>query len=69
MELVIGGSGGMVFTPGPIADPTGSGRCADGTVALVGINERGAATMTRKAAVMVDKALAAHVRLLPRLAG
>jgi alpha-galactosidase len=45
VKIVIIGAGSTVFTPGLIADLTGSPRLADATVALVDINERAAATM------------------------
>jgi alpha-galactosidase len=49
VKIVIIGAGSTVFTPGLIADLTGSARFADATVALVDINERAATTMARYA--------------------
>lgn len=47
MKIVIIGAGSTVFTPGLIADLTGSTLFADATVALVDINPRSAETMAR----------------------
>ena len=49
MKIVIIGAGSTVFTPGLIADLTGSALFADATVALVDINARSAETMARYA--------------------
>ena len=49
MKIVIIGAGSTVFTPGLIADLTGSTLFADATVALVDINPRSAETMARYA--------------------
>lgn len=49
MKIVIIGAGSTVFTPGLIADLTGSGRLSDATVALVDINPATARTMARYA--------------------
>ncbi len=49
MKIVIIGAGSTVFTPGLIADLTGSILFADATVALVDINARSAETMARYA--------------------
>ena len=49
MKIVIIGAGSTVFTPGLIADLTGSTLFADATVALVDINARSAETMARYA--------------------
>ena len=49
MKIVIIGAGSTVFTPGLIADLTGSALFADSTVALVDINSRSAETMARYA--------------------
>jgi alpha-galactosidase/6-phospho-beta-glucosidase family protein len=47
VKIVIIGAGSTVFTPGLIADLTGSTLFADATVALVDINPRSAETMAR----------------------
>jgi alpha-galactosidase/6-phospho-beta-glucosidase family protein len=49
VKIVIIGAGSTVFTPGLIADLTGSTLFADATVALVDINPRSAETMARYA--------------------
>ena len=49
MKIVIIGAGSTVFTPGLIADLTGSTLFADATVALVDINPHSAETMARYA--------------------
>lgn len=49
MKVVIIGAGSTVFTPGLIADLTGSAHLADATVALVDINPAAAETMARYA--------------------
>ncbi|HEX2282493.1 MAG TPA: hypothetical protein VHG52_12110 [Thermomicrobiales bacterium] len=49
MKIVIIGAGSTVFTPGLIADLTGSTLFADATVALVDINARSAEAMARYA--------------------
>jgi alpha-galactosidase len=49
VKIVIIGAGSTVFTPGLIADLTGSTHFADATVALVDINPRSAETMARYA--------------------
>jgi len=49
VKIVIIGAGSTVFTPGLIADLTGSTPFADATVALVDINPRSAETMARYA--------------------
>lgn len=49
MKIVIIGAGSTVFTPGLIADLTGSDYLKDATVALVDINPKAAATMARYA--------------------
>lgn len=49
MKIVIIGAGSTVFTPGLIADLTGSAHLSDATVALVDINPVAAQTMARYA--------------------
>ena len=49
MKIVIIGAGSTVFTPGLIADLTGSTLFSDATVALVDINPHSAETMARYA--------------------
>ncbi len=49
MKLVMIGAGSTVFTPGLIADLTGSTRLSDMTIALVDINSWAAETMARYA--------------------
>jgi alpha-galactosidase/6-phospho-beta-glucosidase family protein len=49
VKIVIIGAGSTVFTPGLIADLTGSKRFSDATVALVDINPQSAETMARYA--------------------
>ncbi len=49
MKIVIIGAGSTVFTPGLIADLTGSAHLCDATVALVDINPAAAETMARYA--------------------